>query len=87
MARRPIIRLCVGSKLLRGLPRDVDKIVDVGFQEFNTLQQNATRSRHLLETKRAENGRLCAMAGIRLGRRGRSAVRIHLGVPTNIKES
>jgi hypothetical protein len=47
-----------------------DKIVDVGFQEFNRLQQSATRSRHLLETKRAENRQLCAVVGIRLGHRG-----------------
>ncbi len=49
--------------------RGVDKIVDVGFQEFNTLQQSATRSRHLLEKKSAENRPLCARAGIRLGHR------------------
>jgi hypothetical protein len=48
----------IGSQ--RGF-RGVDKIVDAAFQGFNTLQQNATRSRHLLETKHAENGGLCVI--------------------------
>lgn len=47
--------------------RGVDKIVDAEFQEFNTLLRNATTSRHLFKTKRAENARLCVAGGIRLG--------------------